>query len=129
METLRLHVVYDGGCRFCSALARVLRRLDLQDVLRLHDAREREAVVARLPVLRDADLDAALFVVEEGGAAFRGFFAVRRLAWSMPALWLLLPVLYAPGARRLGPRVYAWVARNRRCLGCRTDAEDRGGER
>lgn len=129
MGTRRLHVVYDGGCRFCSAVARTLRRLDRRGVLELHDATQREAVLARLPVLRGADLDAALFVVEEGGAVFRGFFAVRRLAWSLPPAWPLLGLLYAPGAGRLGPKVYAWVARNRHCLGCRRDAEgDRGGE-
>jgi predicted DCC family thiol-disulfide oxidoreductase YuxK len=128
METPRLQVVYDGSCRFCSAVARALRRLDLRGVLDLHDAAGREAVLARLPVLRDADLDAALFVVEEGGAVFRGFFGVRRLARALPPAWPLLPLLYAPGARALGPKVYAWVARNRHCLGCgaRPDGEQRG---
>jgi predicted DCC family thiol-disulfide oxidoreductase YuxK len=129
MEGRRLHLVYDGGCRFCSAVARIIRRLDLRGVVELHDGTRRQAVLARLPVLRGADLDAALFAVEEGGAVFRGFFAVRRLASALPPAWPLLLLLYAPGASSLGPRIYAWVARNRRCLGCRRDGANRGGER
>jgi len=98
----------------------------VRGVLALHDATDRARVHSRFPALRAADLDAAMFVLEEGGRVFRGFFGFRRLAWSLPPAWPLLPLLYAPGARTLGPRVYAWVARNRRCLGCRAGPDRRG---
>jgi predicted DCC family thiol-disulfide oxidoreductase YuxK len=39
-------------------------------------------------------------------------------------MWPLLALLYFPGSRRLGPRVYAWVARNRHRLGCGSDVCD-----
>jgi hypothetical protein len=47
---------------------------------------------------------------------------VRRIAWEAPALWLLLPLLYVPGAGIVGPRLYGWIARNRHRLGCGSDA-------
>jgi predicted DCC family thiol-disulfide oxidoreductase YuxK len=108
-----LHVVYDGRCGFCSGTIALLRALDARQVLRMHDASRRAAVESMFPQLREADLDAAVHVVEEGGAVYRGFFAARRLAWSSPFTWPLLPVLYLPGAARVGPRVYEWIAGHR----------------
>jgi hypothetical protein len=51
----------------------------------------------------------------------RGFFAFRRILWESPLMWPLIPLFYFPGAGIVGPRVYAWVARNRRRFGCESD--------
>jgi predicted DCC family thiol-disulfide oxidoreductase YuxK len=109
-----LHVVYDRECPVCRAAVAVARATDVRGVLVSHDGTRPDAVAAALPALRGADLDAAIHVVAEDGRVFRGFFAIRRLARSSPWLWPLLPILHLPGAGRLGPRLYAWVARNRR---------------
>jgi predicted DCC family thiol-disulfide oxidoreductase YuxK len=69
-------------------------------------------------MLAGADLDNAMFVVAEDGSTYRGFFAVRRMLRVSPLTWLLLPIFYLPLSGRLGPRLYAWVARNRYRLGC-----------
>lgn len=119
MSTSRIDVVYDGGCGFCVRALAAVRTLDSRGALLLHDARDRPAIMVRFPSLREADLDDAMFVVANDGI-YRGFFAFRRLAWMGPLAWPFLLAFYFPGASWLGPRVYAWIAANRRRLGCRS---------
>lgn len=113
-----IDIVYDGRCAFCVAALLRVRRLARRNVFRFHDANDGRAVLARLPMLAGADTGRAMFAVTERGEVFRGFFAFRRMLWA--SLWLapLLALFYAPGARILGPRIYAWVARRRPRLGC-----------
>lgn len=116
-----LHLIYDGDCGFCVRSLKVLQRLDVLGRLRYWNARERAAVLLEFPALATADLDDAMYAVTEDGRAYRGFFAFRRAVWVSPLMWWLLPLFYFPGAGVIGPRVYAWVARNRRSLGCNSD--------
>jgi predicted DCC family thiol-disulfide oxidoreductase YuxK len=108
-----LDIVYDGQCNFCARSLALCIRLARRRVFRLHDASDRDAMSARFPMLAGADMDDAMFVVTERGEVFRGFFAFRRMMWTSPWLYPLLAVFYAPGASRVGPRIYAWVARHR----------------
>ena len=116
-----LDVIYDGQCRFCKRSLAALERLARRRVFRLHDANERELIRSKFPMLADADTDNAMFVVTPRSQVFRGFFAYRRMMWGSPWLYPLLPLFYAPGAGFIGPRIYAWVARNRRRFGCSLD--------
>ena len=113
----KLHLVYDGDCAFCTRTLRIFQRLDVWRRLELHDARSRAAVLARFESLDEADLDDAMFAVQ-GNRSWRGFFAFRQVVRQSPFTWILMPLFYAPGASRLGPRIYALVARNRRPMGC-----------
>lgn len=124
MARERIHLVYDGRCGLCVRSVGIVRRLDLSGVLEFHDASNRAAILARFPSLRGADFDTAMYAVTAGHEVFAGFFAFRRIAWVSPLTWILLPLFYAPGSSRLGPRLYAWVARNRFRLGCRSRACD-----
>jgi predicted DCC family thiol-disulfide oxidoreductase YuxK len=114
-------LIYDGQCGFCRRSLRVARRLDPRRRLRFHDATMRDSVLREFPELAGADLADAMFTVDERRRVYRGFFAFRRLIWESPLMWPLLPLFYAPGSGLLGPRVYAWVARNRQRLGCESD--------
>lgn len=116
-----LHVVYDGRCGFCVRSLRVCRALDVRGALSVHDATAREEVLARFPELVHADFDNAMFVVAPDRSVTRGFFAFRRIAQESPLMWPFLPLLYFPGSSAIGPRVYAWVARNRRRFGCESE--------
>ena len=115
-----IDIIYDGQCTFCVRSLRIVRSLDVWGALRFVDGTDRTQVEARFPELRGADLDQAMFAVTKDGGVYRGFFAFRRLLWVSPLLWLLIPFFYFPGARLVGPRLYAWIARNRRSLGCRS---------
>lgn len=120
----KLKVLYDGGCGLCLRSVKLLHGLDYGGKLEYLDL-EDEAQAARVPaVTRDQAL-AAIHVVDGDGELYRGFFAVRRLARTLPALWPLLPVFHAPLAKRIGPRVYDRVARRRARAGCRLSVGER----
>ncbi len=115
-----VHVIYDGQCDFCVRALRVARALDVFGRLRFHDAHDRQAIATAFPVLAGADLDEAMYAVTGRGAIDRGFFAFRRMMRLSPLTWPLVPLFYLPGAGLIGPRIYAWVARNRHRFGCRS---------
>jgi predicted DCC family thiol-disulfide oxidoreductase YuxK len=116
-----LDVIYDGRCGFCVRALSVCRALDVRSALRYHDGNARQHVHAVFPELVGADFENAMFVVESDRRMSRGFFAFRRILWESPLMWLLLPMFYFPGSGVIGPRVYAWVARNRGSFGCESD--------
>ena len=120
-----LDVIYDGRCGFCVRSLHVCRTLDVRSALRYHDANARQQVDAAFPELASADFDNALFVVAPDRRVTRGFFAFRRILWESPFMWPLLLLFYFPGSSVIGPRVYAWVARNRRSFGCESDVCER----
>ena len=116
-----LDVIYDGRCGFCVRACKVCRALDVRSALRYHDANARQRVHGLFPELTSADFDDAMFVVAPDRRVSRGFFAFRRILWESPLMWPLLLLFYFPGSGLVGPRVYAWVAKNRRSFGCESD--------
>jgi predicted DCC family thiol-disulfide oxidoreductase YuxK len=123
-EALRnkgLDVIYDAQCRFCRRSLSLLQWLAGDRLFHLHDANDRELLQSKFPMLACADTNDAMYVVTPRGEVFRGFFAFRRIMWESPRLYPFLPLFYAPGAALLGPRIYAWVAKNRRNFGCSLD--------
>ena len=108
----RTQVLYDGQCAFCRKSVALLRRLDWLGRLTYVDARG----PSRLPP--GASLDPArlleeMHVLTPDRQVYHGFGALRWLAWRLPPLWALAPLLYIPGVPALGQRLYLWVARNR----------------
>jgi predicted DCC family thiol-disulfide oxidoreductase YuxK len=116
-----LDVIYDGQCGFCIRSLKVARALDTRRAFRFHDANARQRVLSSFPELATADFENAMFAVAPDRTVTRGFFAFRRMIWESPLMWPLIPLFYLPGAGMLGPRVYAWVARNRRRFGCESE--------
>jgi predicted DCC family thiol-disulfide oxidoreductase YuxK len=105
-------VLYDGQCPLCLKSVALLKRLDWLRRFSYLDARER----ADLPAGAAADPEKLLqemHVLTPGGRLHHGFAALRWMAWRLPLLWPLAPLLYLPGVPRLGQRLYLWVARNR----------------
>jgi predicted DCC family thiol-disulfide oxidoreductase YuxK len=117
-----LRVLYDGGCDLCTRSVKILRGLDFEHDLAYLDL-EDEGQAAQMPGVSREDALAALHVVDGKGELYRGFFACRRLARELPALWPLLPFFHAPLARRIGPRAYNVIARRRTRRGCRLAVE------
>lgn len=115
-----IDIIFDGQCGFCIRSLKVVRALDIRGALRFHDANQPETLEL-FPELRGADLTEAMYARVQGEPAHRGFYAFRRVLWSSPLMWPLIPLLYFPGVSFLGERVYAWVARNRKNFGCESD--------
>lgn len=115
-----IDIIFDGECGFCIRSLRVVRALDIRRALRFHDA-NRPETLELFPRLRGADLAEAMYASVEGEPLHRGFYAFRRLLWVSPLMWPLIPLFYFPGVSLPGERVYAWVARNRKDLGCKSN--------
>lgn len=114
-----VNIIYDGRCGFCLRALGIVKGLDLTGAFRFHDSHAPETL-AQFPALSEVNVQDAMYTAVEGEPLYEGFFAFRRLIWSNPSTWILIPVFYFPGARFLGPRVYDWVARNRNKFGCQT---------
>lgn len=117
-----LSLIYDGQCAFCLRSLRIIKRLDTFGALEFYDSRDQETLGKKFPMVRREDTEEVMIAVTEDLRAFKGFYAFRRLIWTGPWLWLLVPLFYFPGSAYLGTRFYAWVARNRGSLGCRSES-------
>ncbi|MCS7166194.1 MAG: DUF393 domain-containing protein [Gemmatales bacterium] len=117
-------VIYDGECPLCVGTVALLRRLDVLGRLAYQNAREPFELPSTRPAIEPDRLLKEMHVVTPGTErrrVYTGYYAFRWLAWQLPALWPIVPLLYLPGAAWLGERIYSWVARNRfRFLSCST---------
>lgn len=114
-------VIYDGKCEFCIRSLEFVKKWDRNKRLAFYDFHQKEEMAEKFPELRIQDLMEAMAVVDSEKEVFRGFFAFRRLLWDLPGLYPLLFFFYFPGAGWIGPKLYAWIARNRYFFGCRSD--------
>jgi predicted DCC family thiol-disulfide oxidoreductase YuxK len=110
----KAQVLYDGQCPFCRRSVALLKRLDWLGRLSYSDARDRAHLPAGPPSLDPNRLLQEMHVVTpDHRHVYHGFAALRWLAWRLPLLWPVAPLLYLPGVPALGQRLYLWVARNR----------------
>lgn len=112
-------LTFDGHCRLCRKGTAILHRLDIFGRIELVDFTDEK----NIPRLKNYDLARAqtemLFETESGWKG--GFHAFRKMALSLPLLWLLVPFLYLPGITPIGEAVYRLVAKNRYLLLGRCD--------
>jgi predicted DCC family thiol-disulfide oxidoreductase YuxK len=117
--TRRHAFLYDGSCGLCQRTVAVLRRLDLFGRVEFLDALgDWSRVHAGHPALVQDDCIRTMHVVRRDGRVETGFDAYRAIAWSLPLLWPVAPLLYVPGVSAVGRRVYASVAARRHRTGC-----------
>ena len=111
--------IYDGSCGLCQRTVAVLRRIDLLGRLEFLDAlADWPRVQAAYPSLVQNDCLQTMHVVTRQGRVETGFDAYRAVAWSVPLLCPIAPLLYVPGVPWVGRRVYAAVAARRHRTGC-----------
>jgi len=107
-------VLFDGQCPLCQRSVRSLKRLDWLGRLHFQDCREIANLPrTALPLDPNRLLEEMHLVTPNRKRVHPGFRAFRWMAWRIPATWWLAPLLYLPGMRWLGTRLYRWVARNR----------------
>jgi predicted DCC family thiol-disulfide oxidoreductase YuxK len=108
-------VLYDGHCAFCCKSVALLRRLDWMEQLHYLDARSAagQQTIAAASLDPQRLLEEMHLLTPGGKQIYHGFAALRWLAWHLPLLWPLVPLMYLPGALTLGQRLYLWVARHR----------------
>jgi predicted DCC family thiol-disulfide oxidoreductase YuxK len=110
----RAAVLFDGDCAFCRQSIALLKRLDWLHRLTYIDVRDPAQPLLKAPVLTGAPLTEEMHLLTpDGTRLYHGFGAVRWLAWRLPALWSVAPLLYVPGVPALGQKLYLWIARHR----------------
>ena len=109
----RVTVYYDGTCGLCKAAVKWMRKADWFRQVKWMPAQELDTLPEGLTL---ADLDEAMYLQDSRGRLYGGFFAVRRLALILQPLFPLAPLMWLPGARFLGVRLYSLIARNRGCF-------------
>jgi predicted DCC family thiol-disulfide oxidoreductase YuxK len=106
----RLLVLYDGDCGICTRTARVLRRLDRRQSLRLVGAQAADDI-AGVPRLEERLT--YLYVRDRRGRWTRAGAAAVQIAEAVPALRPLAVAARIPGAPAVIERIYSIVASNR----------------
>jgi predicted DCC family thiol-disulfide oxidoreductase YuxK len=104
-----MEMIYDGRCGFCVRSMAWLLAFDGLQQIGIRDFRTNPS-----PVVADAQLEKALYLVLPDGRALPGFEAYRYVVARVPGLWWLVPLFYLPVlSRALGHPIYNWVAANR----------------
>jgi predicted DCC family thiol-disulfide oxidoreductase YuxK len=110
-------VVYDGHCKVCGRLVRLLERWDRGKLLELTPS-QAPGVQARFPWIPPRAYLESVQLVGPGGRTWQGAAAIEQLLDILPKGRLLSWVFSIPFIRPLAERFYRWFARNRYMLGC-----------
>jgi predicted DCC family thiol-disulfide oxidoreductase YuxK len=104
-----MEMIYDGRCGFCVRSMAWFLAFDGLAQVRVRDFRTNPS-----PVVVDAQLEKALYLVLPTGQALPGFEAYRYVVLRVPGLWWQVPLFYLPVLSRLvGRPLYDWIAANR----------------
>lgn|SRR5262249_20198169 len=107
-------LLYDGDCALCRKSVAILQSLDWLRRIQYQNCRETDKLpTSTAPFMPEQLLEQMHLVTPDRQRVHRGFRAFRWMAWRMPLLWVIVPLLYIPGVPMIGQRIYLWVARNR----------------
>jgi predicted DCC family thiol-disulfide oxidoreductase YuxK len=107
-----MEMIYDGRCGFCVRSMAWFLAFDGLGQIKLRNSRTDLS-----PVVSDAQLEKALYLVLPDGRALPGFEAYRYVVLRVPGLWWQVPLFYVPVlSRLLGHPLYNWIASHRSLL-------------
>lgn len=110
-------VVYDGTCRVCTRLTRLLDRWDAGKQIEIVPS-QNSSVRVRFPWIPERAYAESVQLIGPGGETLQAAAALERLLDVLPAGGIFGWVFHVPGARRVLDRFYKWFARNRYKFGC-----------
>ena len=117
-------VVFDGDCKVCTRLAKVLREWDCHRELEVVTSQQ-PGVMARFPWIPPRAYVEALQLVAANGTTWQGAAAIEQLLRVLPRGRLISWVFKIPFARAVADLFYRWFARNRYRLGCGSHCQSR----
>ena len=117
-------VVFDGDCKVCTRLARVLRNWDGGRMLEVVPSQQ-AGVTARFPWIPMRAYAEALQLIAADGTTWQGAAAVEQLLTVLPRGRLIAWIFRIPFVRTIADRFYRWFARNRYRLGCGAHCQSR----
>ena len=110
-------VVYDGACKVCGKLSRVLEKWDRADELEIIPS-QAPGVHARFPWIPARAYKESLQLIGPGGKTWQGAAAIEQLLNILPRGGSISWIFKIPFVRGIADRFYRWFARNRYKLGC-----------
>ena len=114
----RYTVIYDGHCKVCGRLVKLLTKWDRGHDLEIIPS-ETPGVHARFPwIPARAYVESVQVVRNSDGKTWQAAGALEELLNILPKGWLISWLFKIPFARPLVDRFYRWFARNRYKLGC-----------
>ncbi len=117
-------VVFDGDCKVCTRLSRVLREWDRGHELEVVSS-QHPGAVARFPWIPAHAYADALQLIARDGTTWQGAAAIEQLLLVLPRGRLIAWVFTIPYVRSIADRFYRWFARNRYRLGCGSHCQSR----
>ena len=117
-------VVFDGDCKVCTRLSKVLRKWDGGRNLEVVTSQQ-PGVTARFPWIPARAYADALQMVAADGTTWQGAAAIEQLLDVLPKGKLVSWVFRIPFMRTIADRFYRWFAKNRYRLGCGAHCQSR----
>ena len=111
-------VIYDGDCKVCGRIVKVLTRWDRQDELEIIPS-QAQSVRERFPwIPPHAYVESMQVIRTSDGKTWQGGAALEQLLKVLPKGWLASWLFMIPFGRPLADKFYRWFARNRFRMGC-----------
>ena len=110
-------VVYDGQCKVCNRLVKLLRSWDRRNEIEILPF-QNTTVLDRFPWIPATAYAEAMQLVGPGGQTWQGGYAIEQLLKILPFGGLLGWAFKLPFFGELFNRFYRWFARNRYKFGC-----------
>jgi len=117
-------VVFDGTCKVCGRLSRLLVKWDRKRVFEIVPS-QAPGVQARFPWIPPRAYTESLQLIGPGGRTWQGAAAIEQLLDVLPKGKLISWVFSIPFMRTIADRFYRWFARNRYKLGCGEHCQSR----
>lgn len=119
----KARLFYDDECALCRYIAACIQAADVLgrvQYIGISSVSGGNIVILGNTMKREALLR-EMHVVSFDGSISKGFFAYRTISRMIPLFLIFVPILYIPGVRWTGERIYSLIARNRKNV-CRTCA-------
>lgn len=110
-------VVYDGQCKVCGRLVKLLNAWDKDDEIEVVPF-QNTSVLDRFPWIPPEAYAEAVQLVGAGGKTWQGGEAIEQLLKILPLGGVFGWTFKIPGFGDLFSRFYRWFARNRYKFGC-----------
>lgn len=110
-------LVFDGMCKVCNRLAKLLRTWDRRREIEVVPS-QAPGVTARFPWIPARAFTQAIQLVGPDGETWQGAAAIEALLGILPRGRLISWIFSIPYVRVLADKFYRWFARNRYRMGC-----------
>jgi predicted DCC family thiol-disulfide oxidoreductase YuxK len=125
----RYTVVYDGDCRVCGRMVKLLRKWDRNHELEIISS-QTSGVYARFPwIPLRAYVESMQVIRSSDGKTWQAAAGLEELLKVLPKGGLVSWLFRIPFARPVADKFYGWFARNRYRMGCGEHCAVRPAER